>query len=379
MSTVTSTLETQRILEKALEGKRISFDEGLALLNSGDILLMGQVADELRHRKHPQDYVSYVIDRNVNYTNICAAQCSFCAFKRDIGSPEGYLLSDEVIDRKIDELAAIGGTQVLLQGGINPALRIDYYKDLIHRIQSKYPQITVHGFSPAELHLLAKIEQMSVYELLGELKAAGLKSVPGGGGEILVDRVRKIVGKGKVLTDQWFEVMESAQQHGMFTSATMMYGHVETVEERLMHMDRVRASGDKYGGYGAFIHWDFQPENTTLGELMRSEPGKYHLGTGWEYLKLMALARIYLDNVPSLQVSWVSMGPKVAQLALQFGANDFGGTMMEENVVSAAGTRHMVGVEETVRQIQTAGYTAVQRDTFYNVLRVHEHSVALGA
>jgi cyclic dehypoxanthinyl futalosine synthase len=375
MSIASAATDIRPILEKALEGKRISFDEGWALMNSNDILLLGQVADELRRRKHPQNYVSYVIDRNVNYTNVCAAQCSFCAFKRDVGSPEGYVLPDEVFDQKIAELAAIGGTQVLLQGGLNPALPLSYYQDLIRRVQTRYPQITVHGFSPSEVWFLAKLNKMTVYEVLGELKAAGLKSIPGGGGEILVDRVRRQIGKGKVLTDQWFEVMEAAQQHGMNTSATMMYGHIETLEERMIHLDRIRQSGDKYGGYRAFIHWDFQPDNTPLGLEVAANPD-YHLGTGWEYLKLMALARIYLDNIDNLQVSWVTMGPKLAQVALQFGANDYGGTMMEENVVSAAGTRHMVGVAETVRQIETAGYTAVQRDTFYNVLKVHERSQA---
>lgn len=371
---ISAQTEVSRVLEKALEGKRISFDEGLALMHSTDLLALGQVADELRRRRHPENQVSYVRDRNINYTNVCVAQCGFCAFKRDVGSPEGYVLADEVLDKKVDELAAVGGTQVLLQGGVNPALKLDYYKRLINRFQTRHPQITVHGFSPAELYYLAKISKLSVYALLGELKEAGLRSVPGGGGEILVDRVRDIVSKGKVNTEQWFEVMEAAQQHGMNTSATMMYGHIETIEERMMHLDRIRESGDKYGGYSAFIHWDFQPDNTPLGIEVETNP-QYHLGTGWEYLRLMAVARIYLDNIPNLQVSWVTQGPKLAQLGLQFGANDFGGTMMEENVVSAAGTHHMVGISETVRQIMTAGFIPVQRDTFYNILRVHDEAL----
>jgi cyclic dehypoxanthinyl futalosine synthase len=226
----------------------------------------------------------------------------------------------------------------------------------------------VHGFSPAEIHYLAKISRMSVLECLKELHAAGLRSIPGGGGEILVDRVRRIIGKGKVLTDQWFEVMEAAQQLGMNTTATMMYGHIETLEERALHLIRIRESGDKYGGYRAFIHWDFQPDNTELGMEVLSNPN-HRLGDGFDYLKIMAVARLVLDNVPNIQVSWVTQGPKLAQIALRFGGNDFGGTMMEENVVSAAGTTFMVGPSKAMDLIRAAGFVPVQRDTFYRVIR----------
>jgi cyclic dehypoxanthinyl futalosine synthase len=355
------------ILERRLAGGRLTLEETVALLESNDLLALAQAADQVRQQFHPSGEVSFIIDRNINYSNVCVAQCGFCAFKRDVGHDEGYVLSWEVIDQKCQELVDQGGTQVLLQGGLNPALKLDYYQELISRIQTKFPPLVVHGFSPAELFYLAKLSKLSVSDCLRELQAAGLRSVPGGGGEILVDRVRQIIGKGKVLTGQWFEVMEAAQQLGMNTSATMMYGHIETIEERAMHLIRIRESGDKYGGYQSFIHWDFQPDNTPLGEEVLANP-KYRLGDGYDYMKLMAVARLVLDNCKNLQVSWVTQGPKLAQVSLRFGANDFGGTMMEENVVSAAGTTFMVGPAEAVNLIRQAGFNPVKRDTFYNVI-----------
>jgi cyclic dehypoxanthinyl futalosine synthase len=346
----------------------VTLEEAVTLLESHDLLALGAAADQVRQQLHPTDEVSFVVDRNINYTNVCVAQCGFCAFKRDVGDGEGYTLAAEVIDQKCQELVDQGGTQVLLQGGLNPALKLDYYQNLISHIQTKFPQLVVHGFSPAEIFYLAKISHLSVTDCLKELQAAGLKSVPGGGGEILVDRVRRIVGKGKVLTEQWFDVMETAAKLGMNTSATMMYGHIETSAERAEHLIRIRESGDKFGGYGAFIHWDFQPDNTPLGLEVASNPD-CHLGTGQEYMKLMAVARLVLDNVRNLQCSWVTQGPKLAQVALRFGANDFGGTMMEENVVSAAGTTYMVTPKEAVYLIKDAGFAPVQRDTFYNTIR----------
>jgi cyclic dehypoxanthinyl futalosine synthase len=367
---VTTALELERILDKRLSGGRLDFDETMALLRSIDLMSIGRAADQVRRQLHPDNKVSFIIDRNINYTNICVAKCSFCAFKRDLGSPEGYVLPMEVIDQKIEELVAIGGTQVLLQGGLNPNLKLDYYQNLISHIQTKFPQVTVHGFSPSELYYLAKISRMSVIDCLRELQKAGLRSTPGAGGEIFDDRVRKEIGKGKVLTDQWFEVMEAAQQLGMNTTATVMYGHIETLEERAITLLKLRDSGDKYGGYRAFIAWDFQPDNTPLGEYMMAHQDQFHLGTGWEYLHFMAVARLVLDNVPNMQVSWVTQGPQIGQIGLHFGANDFGGTMMEENVVSAAGTTYRVGPEETIDFIKAAGFTPYQRDTFYNELRV---------
>ncbi|MFZ5824877.1 MAG: cyclic dehypoxanthinyl futalosine synthase [Bacillota bacterium] len=367
MSSKTLT-DIRPILQRRLEGHRLTLEETVALLVHPDILSIGQAADTIRHQMHPTDEVSFIIDRNINYSNVCVAQCSFCAFKRDVGHEESYVLPWEVIDQKCQELVDQGGTQVLLQGGLNPALKLDYFQQLIDRIQSKFPPLVVHGFSPAELYYLAKISKLSVIDTLRELQAAGLRSVPGGGGEILVDRVRRIIGKGKVLTDQWFEVMEAAQQLGMNTSATMMYGHIETVEEQAMHLIRIRESGDKYGGYRAFIHWDFQPDNTELGLEVLSNP-EHHLGTGMEYLRLMAVARLVLDNVENIQCSWVTQGPKLAQVALRFGGNDFGGTMMEENVVSAAGTTHMVTPPQAVALIRNAGFVPVQRDTFYTTIK----------
>lgn len=368
MSTQTAT-SVERILDKRLSGGRLSLAEVTALLESPDLLSIGRAANEVRRQIHPEDRVSFIIDRNINYTNICVARCSFCAFKRDVGdTAEGYTLDFHTIDAKCQELVEQGGTQVLLQGGLNPALKLDYYQELISHIQTTFPQLVVHGFSPSELHYLARISKLSVLDCLRELAAAGLRSVPGGGGEILVDRVRREIGKGKVLTDQWFDVMEAAQQLGMNTSATMMYGHIETVAERAETLVRIRESGDKYGGYRAFIHWDFQPDNTPLGEQVLGNP-EYHLGTGYDYLKLMAVARLTLDNVPNLQVSWVTQGPKLAQVALHFGGNDFGGTMMEENVVSAAGTTYHVGPSDAVELIRDTGFLPVQRDTFYGVIR----------
>lgn len=358
------------ILEKRLAGGRLTLEETVLLLKSNDLLALGQAADTIRKQLHPNDEVSFIIDRNINYTNVCVAQCSFCAFKRDVGHEEGYTLDWHTIDQKCQELVDQGGTQVLLQGGLNPALKLPYYQELISHIQTRFPQLVVHGFSPSEIFYLAKLSKLSVMDTLRELQAAGLRTIPGGGGEILVDRVRRIIGKGKVLTDQWFEVMEAAQQLGMNTTATMMYGHIETIEERAESLIRIRESGDKYGGYRSFIHWDFQPENTELGVQVLSNP-EHRLGDGFDYLKLMAVARLVLDNCPNLQVSWVTQGPKMAQVALRFGGNDFGGTMMEENVVSAAGTTYMVGPSKAVELIKAAGFKPVKRDTFYNVLEAY--------
>ncbi|MDB4894947.1 MAG: 7,8-didemethyl-8-hydroxy-5-deazariboflavin synthase, CofH subunit [Firmicutes bacterium] len=368
MSTSTLT-DIRPILDKRLSGGKLTLEETVQLLESKDLLTLGQAADQIRQQMHPDNRVSFVIDRNINYTNVCVAQCSFCAFKRDVGHEEGYTLDWHTIDQKCQELVDQGGTQVLLQGGLNPALKLPYYQELISHIQSRFPQLVVHGFSPSELFYLAKLSKLSVIDTLRELQAAGLRSVPGGGGEILVDRVRKVIGKGKVLTEQWFEVMEAAMQLGMNTSATMMYGHIETVEEQAMSLIRIRESGEKMGvGYGAFIHWDFQADNNPLGVEVLANP-EHRLGDGFDYLRLMAVARLVLDNVKNIQCSWVTQGPKIGQISLRFGGNDFGGTMMEENVVSAAGTTHMVTPPQAAALIRQAGFHPVQRDTFYNVVR----------
>ncbi len=359
--------EIRTILDKVYEGRRLNLADGVALLKSPQLLEIGAAADYVRRKLHPDNTVTFIIDRNINYTNVCVASCSFCAFKRDLGDAEGYVLPWEVIDQKCQELVDQSGTQVLLQGGLNPDLKLEYYQELIQRIQTKFA-LTVHGFSPSEVHYLARISRMSVPECLQALKDAGLKSIPGGGGEILADRVRRVIGKGKVLTDQWFAVMEAAQELGMNTTATMMYGHVETLEERVEHLLRCRDSQDRFGGYSAFIHWDFQPDNTSLGTDVTTG-AHHHLGTGLEYLQIMAVARLLLDNFRNLQVSWVTQGPKLAQAALHFGGNDFGGTMMEENVVSAAGTTYLVTPPEAVRLIQDAGFQAAKRDTWYNLLQ----------
>ncbi|MGE5673088.1 MAG: cyclic dehypoxanthinyl futalosine synthase [Mycobacterium leprae] len=357
------------ILDKRLNGGRITLEETAALLESHDLLLLGQAADQIRQQLHPGNRVSFIIDRNINYSNVCVARCTFCAFKRNVGDREGYVLTEEALDAKCQELVAQGGTQVLLQGGMNPALKLDYYQRLIGHIQTRFPPLVVHGFSPTEIWYLAKLSKLTVRECLQELQAAGLRSIPGGGGEILVDRVRERISPGKIPAAAWFEVMETAGQLGMNTSATMVYGHIETLAERALHLVRIRESGDRFGGYGAFIHWDFSPDNTALGLEVAADPNR-HLGTGFEYLKLMAVARLVLDNVPNLQVSWVTQGPKLAQVALRFGANDFGGTMMEEHVVSAAGTTFRVTPPEAVSLIRDAGFAPVQRDTFYSTIRI---------
>ncbi|MGI6286040.1 cyclic dehypoxanthinyl futalosine synthase [Neomoorella humiferrea] len=344
---------------KVLEGKRLSADEGECLYREADLLEMGYLANLVRQRLHRDGTVTFVVDRNINYTNICVNACRFCAFYRLPGDAEGYVLSREEIGNKIEATLAAGGTQILLQGGLNPDLDLAWFEDLFAWIKSRYP-VTLHSLSPVEIDYLACKEKLPVFEVLRRLKKAGLDSLPGGGAEILVDGVRDRVSPKKTKTARWLEVMRAAHSLGMKSTATMVFGLGETIADRIAHLEAVRRLQDETGGFTAFIPWSFQPGNTELGG---TEAGAA------EYLKVLALARIYLDNVPNLQVSWVTQGLKVAQVALFFGANDFGSTMLEENVVRAAGASYRACMEEIVHCIREAGFRPAQRDNEYRILK----------
>lgn len=350
----------QQIADKVRNGGRVDAAEALQLYREAPTSLLGQLADEIRARKHPEGHVTYIIDRNVNYTNVCVARCAFCAFYRPVGSPEGYVLGFDELFRKIEETIAVGGVQLLLQGGHNPDLPIEWYEDLFREIKKRYPAFRLHALSPPEVIHLSRLSQQSVPEVLDRLIAAGMDSVPGGGAEILVDRVRKLLHcYGKATADEWLDVMRHAHKKGLRTTATMMYGTVETDEERLEHLLRLRALQDETGGFTAFIAWSYQPEHT---ELQGNE------ATGIEYLRTLAVSRIVLDNFPSLQASWVTQGGKVGQLSLAYGANDMGSVMIEENVVRAAGASFCMDEVEIVRNIEDAGFSARRRNMHYEVL-----------
>ncbi|GAW29721.1 MULTISPECIES: cyclic dehypoxanthinyl futalosine synthase [unclassified Carboxydocella] len=347
------------ILKKALDGERLSMAEGVALLQSNDLVAIGQVAHQIRLRKHPENLVTFVIDRNINYTNICKVKCRFCAFYRSEDDADAYVLSYEEIYRKIEETLAVGGTQILMQGGINPSLPFEWYLDLLKGIKERY-NVHIHSFSPPEIVHLAEISGLSLKETIAALREAGLDSIPGGGAEILDNRVRHYISPRKITWEQWMEVMIIAHQLGMKTTATMMFGSVESPEERVAHMVRLREVQDQTGGFTAFIPWSFQPLNTELGGTTAG---------GFEYLKTLAVSRIMLDNFPNIQASWVTQGSKMAQISLRFGANDFGGTMLEENVVRAAGVTNRVPMDEIIRCIKDAGHRPAQRDTLYRIIR----------
>jgi cyclic dehypoxanthinyl futalosine synthase len=348
------------IVAKVRADQRVTPAEALELYHRAPLPLLGELADGVRARKHPSSIVTYIIDRNVNYTNICTARCNFCAFYRPVGSGEGYVLGFEEIFRKIDETIALGGVQLLLQGGHNPDLPIEWYEDLFRAVRQRYPEFKLHALSPPEVIHISRLSRIPVPQVLSRLIAAGLNSVPGGGAEILVDRVRKLLNcYGKATSDEWIDVMRHAHRAGLKTTATMMYGHVETVDDRLEHLLRLRELQDETGGFTAFITWSYQPEHTELGG---------HEATGIEYLRMLALSRIVLDNFPSLQASWVTQGGKVGQLSLAFGANDMGSVMIEENVVRAAGASYCMDEVEIVRNIENAGFAAKRRNMHYEVL-----------
>jgi cyclic dehypoxanthinyl futalosine synthase len=349
---------TSTIIDAAANGRRIGQEEGLALLRNADLLTLGDLANTARRRLHPERIVTYIIDRNINYTNICVNKCAFCAFYRDQESPDAYVLNREEIFSKIEETIALGGTQILMQGGVHPDLGIEYFEDLFSAIKSQF-SIQVHSLSPSEITYLARKAGISVRDALMRLRASGLDSIPGGGAEILVDRVREQLSPNKIRWRDWMGVMREAHLLGMPTTATMMFGSLETKEDIIQHLIRVRDLQEETQGFTAFIPWTYQPGNTKLG----GRPA-----TAVEYLKTLAVSRIMLDNVPNIQASWVTQGAKIAQVALEFGANDFGSTMIEENVVAAAGVTFRMSREEIVRLIKDAGYQAAQRDTVYTIL-----------
>ena len=353
-------MSIQRLAEQIAHGSRIDAAEALELYRHAPTHLLGQLADEIRRRKHPGRTVTYIIDRNVNYTNVCVAKCNFCAFYRDVGSPDGYVLGFEGLFRKIDETIAVGGVQLLLQGGHNPDLPLTWYEDLFRAIKTRYPSFKLHALSPPEVIHLSRLSQLPVPRVIDRLIAAGLDSIPGGGAEILVDRVRRLLHcYGKASADEWLDVMRHAHRAGLRTTATMMYGTLETDEERIEHLLRLRALQDETGGFTAFITWSYQPDHT---ELAGSE------ATGVDYLRTLAIARIVLDNFDNLQASWVTQGGKVGQLSLAYGANDMGSVMIEENVVRAAGASYCMDEAEIVRNIEAAGFTAKRRNMHYEIL-----------
>lgn len=339
-------------------GKRVTADEALSLYRSADLLTIGELASSIRKRLHPERVVTFIVDRNINYTNICRNRCSFCAFYRDADSPDAYVLTRDEIFRKIEETVAQGGTQILMQGGVHPDLGIEYFEELFSAIKARFT-IQIHSLSPSEISFLAEHAKISVGDTLQRLRAAGLDSIPGAGAEILVDRVRKQVSPDKIRWRQWADVMETAHGLGMPTTATMMFGTVETHEEIVQHLVRLREIQDRTGGFTAFIPWTYQPGNTKLGGTA---------ATAVEYLRTLALSRIVLDNFRNIQASWVTQGAKIAQVALEFGANDFGSTMLEENVVAAAGITFRMTKQEIVNMITDAGYRPAQRDTRYTIL-----------
>jgi cyclic dehypoxanthinyl futalosine synthase len=354
------------VLGRALDGTRISDEDAVALLRSRDLVAVGRVAQELRNRKVDPGRVTFIIDRNLNYTNVCVTDCDFCAFYRSPGDRrESYVLPKPVIYKKIEETLAIGGTGLLMQGGHHPDLGIEYYEDLFSSIKGRY-KIHLHALSPPEVQHIARRSKLTIPQTLSRLRDAGLDSLPGGGAEILVDRVRQIIAPKKTTSDEWLDVMRQAHRLGMSTTATMMYGHVETVEDRVEHMRRIRELQDETRGFRAFISWTFQNDGNRLGPLVPRDA----MPTSFDYLLTQAVSRIYLDNVDHIQSSWVTQGMKIGQVALGFGADDMGSVMIEENVVSAAGTTHRTSAEELAHLIRSLGKVPVQRDTLYRDVRV---------
>ena len=353
------------LLQKVWAGERINPPEALRLY-SLPLEELGELADRRRKLARSQAYagrgneiVTYIVDRNINYTNVCNVYCKFCAFYRTEKDQDSYIITFDELDRKIEETLALGGTQILMQGGHHPKLSKQWYLDLLSHIKARFPQINIHGFSPSEFVHFREVFQEPLDKIISDFKAAGLGSVPGGGGEILVDRVRQRISPLKAMTNDWLEVMDVAHRLGLNSSATMMFGHVETIEDRIEHLERVRAQQDKTKGFTAFIGWTFQAEHTKL----RAPTVGAH-----EYLKTQALSRVYLDNIPSIQSSWVTQGPEIGQVALKYGANDLGSIMIEENVVSQAGTTFRMTVQDMHRLISDLGYEPRQRDNWYRLL-----------
>jgi dehypoxanthine futalosine cyclase len=370
--TYSSTPEVEDILQEAVAGESLAGGAVLLLFEEADLHALGRAAHDIRLRRCPPDLVTYVIDRNINYTNVCYVDCTFCAFYRHKKEEDSYVLSSEQIHHKIEELLAIGGTQILLQGGHHPNLTLDWYKGLLRGIKERYP-IHIHGFSPSEIEHFGRVFKLPTREVIRELHEAGLDSIPGGGAEILNDRVRSLLAPTKVTAQRWTEIMEEAHAQGMRTSATMMFGHVETLPERVEHLLRIRESQERTGGYTAFICWTYQPANTPMA---RDHPEQLELiGVGGQkgsvdYLRTLAISRITLNNIDNFQASWVTQGRKIGQLTLFFGANDLGSTMMEENVVAEAGVHFRLTREQMDDLIREAGFKPAVRDNYYNVLQM---------
>ncbi len=353
-------ISISQVLQKAVDGRRLTPEEGLALFDCRDLNALGRAADTVCRKLHPEPFRTYNIDRNINYTNVCAAVCDFCAFYRKTGDADAYVLPRETLYQKIEETIALGGDQILFQGGNHPSLKLEWYEELLADLKARYPKLNLHAFSAAEIWHFHKLNKLPLREVLARLKAAGMGSLPGGGAEILVDRVRKAMTVNKVLTDEWLEVHRTWHELGGRSTCTMMFGHIETLAERIETLERLRQLQDETGGFTAFICWTFQPENTAMADVPKV--GSY------EYLKTQAIARLYLDNIPNIQSSWVTQGPKIGQLALFFGANDMGSLMIEENVVASAGTVHYLTLDQIKHAIREAGYIPRQRNIFYDYI-----------
>jgi len=355
-----SKTDVSAILERCVGGQRLTCDDALTLLESSDLSAIGKAAHAVSLRMHPESFRTYNIDRNINYTNVCTAVCDFCAFYRTPKSQEGYVLERSVLLEKIRETVELGGNQILLQGGLHPNFKLEWYEEMLQDIKKHFPEVNIHGFSPPELYHFTKVNKLSIETVLERLKVAGLGSIPGGGAEILVDRVRSAITRGKVMTDDWLNVMRVWHRMGGNSSATMMFGHAETLAERVEHLDRIRALQDETHGFTAFICWTFQPDNTQMSHIPPAG--------SFEYLKTQAVARLFLDNVPNIQSSWVTQGLKIGQLALLFGANDMGSLMLEENVVAEAGTVHFLTLDQIRDAISELGFTPRQRTVFYQLV-----------
>jgi len=352
------------IIDDVYQGHRIQADDAEILYNNAPLLTIANLADQIRNTKHPDPIVTFVVDRNINYTNVCISRCKFCAFCCTPDHPEAYVISKKELDKKIKETIESGGTQLLIQGGMHPDLTFSYYIDLLNYIKTNY-DIHIHGFSPPEIEHISRIAGLSFNETIKKLKQAGLDSIPGGGAEILVDSVRCHISPNKCDAETWLSIMKEAHNEGLPTSATMMFGHIETTEQIISHLFKIRELQDQTQGFTAFIPWTFQPQNTHI---------HVKKATAWQYLRVLALSRIVLDNVPNIQASWVTQGDKIGQLALAFGANDLGSTMIEENVVSATGVNFRLSKQDMIRLIQTAGFKAAQRNCTYEILKNFSNS-----
>lgn len=342
-----------------LTDSRISYSEGVELFEKSNLLEIGEIADGIRKQIHGEGIVTFVIDRNINYTNICSCKCKFCGFYRDDSDEDAYVITDEELFNKIEETITLGGTQILIQGGLNPDLDITYYENMLKKIKSKY-DIWIHGFSPPEIDFMSRTSGISLDETIERLVKAGLDSIPGGGAELLVDTERFKISPNKINSDGWLNVMRNAHHFGLKTTATMMFKKSDSIEYIIEHLDKIRELQDETGGFTAFIPWPFQPDNTELGG---------EGVTAVEYLKILSLCRIYLDNIRNIQVSWVTQGPKIGQMGLYFGGNDFGSLMIEENVVAACGASYKMSVGEILHNIKSAGFIPAQRDMKYNIIR----------